>query len=148
MRVPTLKSYIKEQFLKENENSLSFAKALETSKKRKSLATYAQAFFLSLGEQEKADAFASFTKVELTVEEFSTSSQKLVVEFEKIKMQELLAKIKLRDFIAKEMKTKNLTFYKIAKLLQTSQSNVDCFFKKEEMNKLSIDQLKKLKTLI
>lgn len=148
MRVPTLNSYIKEQFLLANNKSLSFKIALERSKTNKNLAVTAQAYFLSTNDQSKANEFSRYTKVNVLVSELESSSLKPVKDFFAMKQNEIIIKRKLRDFIAKEMKIKNLTFYKIAKLLQTSQSNIDCFFKKNEFNKLSLAQLEKLKTLI
>lgn len=145
MRTQTLKTYTKDKLQEYYKKPLYLKQLLLDSHKDVRLAEAAQAYYLAHGKQKEANLFAPFSKQQFSVEEFPTSNQKYVAQFEYNKMVDKVAKMKLKDFVLTTAETKNVSFYRLAKTLGTSQSNVDCFFKKNQENKLSFNQLMKLK---
>lgn len=148
MRHQTLKTYTKDKLQEYYGKPLFFKSLLVDAKNDYRLAEAAQAFFLANNQQEKADAFSVFTKEKYLVSEFPQSNQKYARQFSRKQKNRVEAKLELKNYVLEKMEKKNLTFYKLAKHLNTSQSNVDWFFKKNDLNKLSLEQLLKLRMLV
>lgn len=148
MRYQTLKTYTKDKLEEYYKKPLFFKQLLKDAENDQRLAEAAQAFFLANNQQAKADAFSKYTSEKYSVEEFKDSPQKYARQFRSKQSNRMEAKLELKEYVLEEMAKKNVTFYKLAKHLNTSQSNVDCFFKKNDMNKLSFEQLMKLRDFL
>lgn len=148
MRTQTLKTYTKNKLQEYYKKPLYLKQMLLESKTDVRLAEAAQAYYLAHGKQKEANLFAEFSKQKFTVNEFPNSTQKYASQFAHKQMVGKVAKMKLKDFVLETAMRKNVSFYRLAKELKTSQSNVDYFFKKDQENKLSFDQLLKLKEFL
>ena len=153
MRHQTLRSYTINNLDKYLSTYTNKQKRLSTllllSKNDSRLAELSQSFFFANNKMDEGNLFFEYTNEKYdSLPEFLASNNKFVYLFNK-KQEAKLERKKLLRIKLLEKKMKNdYSFYKMAKLLNTSQSNVDLFFKKEEYNKMSTEQLRRLDKII
>lgn len=153
MRVQTLKSYTRKNlnsYLSTmNVSTCSYSVLLERSKKDDRLAELSQAFFFAQEKMLEANMFSHFTDESYaTYKEYLASDSKSVVLFNEKVRGAAKYKDMLRNMVEKLRKALGYTYYKLSKLLNTSQSNVTYFFKNKEDNKLSTVKLEELLKLL
>lgn len=153
MRVQTLKSYTRnnlEKYLDSySTKTKSLSNLLELSKKDNRVAELSQAYFNAEFEFKKGNMFFVYTGEKfLSKNEFLSSNTKYLDLFNRKKMASKGVKNLYREKLEVKRKEKNLSYYKFAKLLKTPQSNVDCFFKKNDDHKLSQKALGELMLLL
>ena len=153
MRVQTLKSYTRdnlENYLKSyNTKTKRLSQLLLLSENDIRLAELSQAFFFSNEEFEKGNHFSVFTNEEyFSNKEFLSSNSKYVDLFNRKKNARVKLKNLYRDEIEDERVKQNYSYYKLSKLLKVSQSNIDCFFKKNDNKKISNEKLEELISLL
>lgn len=120
---------------------LRFKTLLLESQKDERLAEAAQAYYCARGEWELGNAFAFKTKQTFNEDNFETSNQKYVRQFNHKKNLELEYKNDVIQVVENYLKAHpEVTLYKISKDLNMSESNLIQFYNKKKTNMLSIEK--------
>lgn len=149
MRPQTLRSYTTnnlEKYLRTyNIKQKRVSTLLRLSQKDSRVAELSQAFFFAQEKMDTGNLFATYTDEEYkSSDEFLKSNNKFVYLFNGKKRSATAYKMLLKKKLLNKKEQQGYSYYKMAKLLETSQSNVDLFFKKDQHNKMSVSQLIKL----
>lgn len=142
MKTKSLKTFTKAALCKKMRNDLKLTSLHYAARMSTDIAHFAQMHYHLNKNPEKSSIFGSMTNVIIddnNLEE--TYVHKKYVEWLR-RMDS--KKDEYRDEILALSEELGFTFYKIAKILGTNQSNVNQFFKKGNKNAIAIVKLKKL----
>ena len=153
MRSQTLKSYTTsnlEKYLNTYKNKQKrLSTLLKLSKKDSRVAQLSQAYFFANNKIEQGNLFFEYTGEQYnTYSDFLDSDSKFVYLFNKKRDARIRRKKSLRIKILKKKEENNYSYYKMTQLLNSSQSNISLFFKKEEYDKMSTSQLERLNKMM
>lgn len=146
MKTKSLKTFTKSTLNKKMKKDMKLTSIQEAAKLSTDLAHFAQMHYFLNDNPDKANWFSVITN-------FDIDDSNIEDSYVHRKYQEWIEKMdskkdEYRDLIIDISSKLDITFYRIAKLLGTNQSNVNQFFKKANNNAISHPKLKKLlKTL-